>query len=151
MLDGMANPNPSPGTRFRPGYRGGPGGRPKGLAHYIQAQTHKGVELVNRYIGIWRGEREPLGRIPKPAERFEAAETLLAYGWGRPPQYVDLALASTEVRRIEVTFDAPPLEGNESASPMVMNVTPAPHDGEGNGPSESAALPMLPPPHSRDD
>jgi len=40
-----------------------------------------------------RAEKEPLGRIPKPAERFEAGETLWAYGWGRPPQSVDLASA----------------------------------------------------------
>jgi hypothetical protein len=89
--------------------------------------------LVNWYISIWRGEREPLGRIPKPAERFEAAETLLAYGWGRPPQYVDLALASTEVRRIEVTFNTAPVEGNGGASSMVVDATPASHDGEGDG------------------
>ena len=93
-----------------------------GLAHYIQDKTRKGRELIDWYLAIWRGEKEPLGRIPKPAERFEAAETLLAYGWGRPPQYVDLALASTEVRRIDVTFDAAPLEGNASASSMVVDV-----------------------------
>jgi hypothetical protein len=121
-----------------------------GLVHYIQDRTRKGHELIDWYLAIWRGEKEPLGRIPKPAERFEAAETLLAYGWGRPPQYVDLALASTEVRRIEVTFDTVPLEGNESASSIVVDVTPAPRDGKANGPSKSAAPPMLPP-HSRDD
>ena len=80
----MAHPNPSPSTRFRPGYRGGPGGRPKELAHYIQGKTRQGPELIEWYLAIWRGEEEPPGRIPKPAERFEAAETLLAYGWGRP-------------------------------------------------------------------
>ena len=102
---------------MKPGQSGNPSGRPKGLAHYIQAQTTKGVELVNWYLGIWRGEPAPLGRVPKASERFEAAETLLAYGWGRPPQYVDLALASTEVRRIEVTFDAAPIEGMEVHRP----------------------------------
>jgi hypothetical protein len=151
MLDGMANRNPSPGTRFRPGFRGGPGGRPKGLAHYIQDETRKGRELIDWYLAIWRGEREPLGRIPKPGERFEAAETLLAYGWGRPPQYVDLALASTEVKRIEVTFEAVPLDGNGSPSSVVVDVTPGPHNGERDESSESAALSMLPPLQSHDD
>jgi hypothetical protein len=56
---------------------------------------------VSRHLA---GRKRALGRIPKPAERFEAAETLLAYGWGRPPQYVDLTLASSEVKRIEVTL-----------------------------------------------
>ena len=112
-----------------------------GLAHYIQGKTRQGRELIEWYLAIWRGEKEPLGRIPKPAERFEAAETLLAYGWGRPPQYVDLALASTEVKRIEVTFEAMPLGGSEERASMVMDVTPAPHDGEG---SESATSPVLP-------
>jgi len=69
----------------------------------------------------------------------------------RPPQYVDLALASTEVRRIEVTFDAAPPEVNGSASSMVVDVVPAPHDGERDGLSEPAAPPWLPPPHSRND
>ena len=147
----MANPNPSPSTRFRSGFRGGPGGRPKGLAHYIQDETRKGRDLIDWYLAIWRGEREPLGRIPKPAERFEAADTLLAYGWDRPPQYVDLALDPMEVRRIEVTFDAGPLQANGSVSCMVVDVTPEHHVGERDGPSESAATPGLPtPPKGRD-
>jgi hypothetical protein len=72
--------------------------------------------LIDWYLDIWWGEKEPLGRNPKFGERFEAAETLLAYGLGRPPQYVDLALASTEVRRTEVTVDAAPLWPQESAA-----------------------------------
>jgi hypothetical protein len=122
-----------------------------GLAHYIQDNTRKGRELIDWYLAIRQGEKEPLGRIPKPAERFEAAETLLAYGWGRPPHYVDLALASAEVRRIEVTFDAAPLDGNGSTSSMVVDVSPAPDHAEGNGPPGSAARPGLPAPHSGDD
>ena len=148
----MANRHPDPlPPRWKPGQSGNPSGRPKGLAHYIQDKTRKGHELVDWYLAIWRGEKEPLGRVPKPGERFGAAETLLAYGWGRPPQNVDLALASTEVRRIEVTFDGAPLEGNESASSMVVDVTPAPHNSEADGPSKSAAPPMLPPPPLRGD
>jgi hypothetical protein len=148
----MANPHPHPlPPRWKPGQSGNPSGRPKGLAHYIQGKTRKGCELIDWYLAIWRGEKEPLGRVPKPTERFEAAETLLAYGWGRPPQYVDLALASTEVRRIEVTFDTAPLGENGRASSMVVDVTPAPHDSEGAGPSEPAAPPGLPAPRSSDD
>ena len=150
-LKKMANRNPSPSTRFKPGYRGGPGGRPMGLALYIQDKTHKGRKLIDWYLAIWRGEKEPLGRIPKPAERFEAAETFLAYGWGRPPQYVDLALASTEVKRIEVTFEAMARDGDVSTSPMVVDVAPAPHGGQGGGPSASAAPLGLPALHSHDD
>jgi hypothetical protein len=122
-----------------------------GLAHHIQDRTRKGRELIDWYLAIWRGAKEPLGRIPKPAERFEAAEALLAYGWGRPPQYVDLALASTEVKRIEVTFEAMPRDGNGGASSMVVDATPAPDDGEGDGSSEPAVLPGLPAPRSCDD
>jgi len=148
----MANPHPHPlPPRWKPGQSGNPSGRPKGLAHYIQDKTRKGRKSIDWYLAIWGGEKEPLGRVPKPTERFEAAETLLAYGWGRPPQYVDLALASTEVRRVEVTFDAAPPEVNGSASSMVVDVVPAPHDGERDGLSEPAAPPWLPPPHSRND
>ena len=63
-LKKMANRNPSPSTRFKPGYRGGPGGRPMGLALYIQDKTHKGRKLIDWYLAIWRGEKEPLGRVP---------------------------------------------------------------------------------------
>ena len=97
--------------------------------------------MVDWYLGIWRGEPAPLGRAPKAAERFEAAQWLSDRGWGRPPQYVDLALASTEVKRIEVTFEAMPLDGSEERTSMVMDVTPAPGDGAG---SDSAAPPVLP-------
>ena len=70
----------------------------------------------------------------------------MAYGWGRPPQYVDLALASTEVKRIEVTFEALTRDGNGGASSMVVDTTPAPDEDEGDGLSESAARPGLPAP-----
>jgi hypothetical protein len=148
----MANPNPSPSTRWKPGQRGpGLGGRPKGLPHYIQAQTHKGRDLINWYLSIWRGSEAPLGRTPKPAERFEAAETLLAYDWGRPPQYVDLALASTEVRRIEVTFDVAPLEDHRDSPSIVVDVTPESSDGREHG-EPSPGVPLgLPAPPSHDD
>jgi hypothetical protein len=107
--------------------------------------------LIDWYLAIWRGEREPLGRIPKPAERFEAAETLLAYGWGRPPQYLDLALASTEVKRIEVTFEAVPLDGNGERASMMVGVTPESSDGHGQIEPPPAAPLELPAPPSRDD
>jgi hypothetical protein len=106
--------------------------------------------LVNWYLGIWRGEPAPLGRVPKAAERFEAAQWLSDRGWGGPPQYVDLALAATEVKRIEVTFEAIPRVGNSSGSSVVADVTPVPHDGEANGPSVSVARPGLPAPRSYD-
>ena len=114
----MANPHPNPlPPRWKPGQSGNPSGRPKGLAHYIQAQTHKGIELVNWYLGICRGEQAPLGRVPRAAERFEAAQWFSDRGWGRPPQYVDLALASTEVRRIDVTFDTSPSRATKAHRP----------------------------------
>jgi hypothetical protein len=129
----MANPHPhSLPPRWKPGQSGNPSGRPKGLAHYIQAQTRKGVELVDWYLGIWRGAPAPLERVPKAAERFEAAQWLSDRGWGRPPQYVDLALASAEIRRIEVTFDPAPVERNGSTSSMVVDVTPATPDAVRN-------------------
>jgi hypothetical protein len=113
----MANPNPSPVRDLGPDFAGGPTVAPRGSRIASRMRARKGRELIDWYLAIWRGEREPLGRIPKPAERFEAAETLLAYGWGRPPQYVDLALAFTEVRRIEVTSMPRPSWATEANRP----------------------------------
>ena len=59
----MANPRPHPlPPRWKPGQSGNPSGRPKGLVHYIQDKTRKGRELIDWYLAIWRGEKEP----PRP-------------------------------------------------------------------------------------
>ncbi len=68
-----------------PDFAGDPAVAPRGLAHYIQAQTHKGVELVNWYLGICRGEQAPLGRVPKAAERFETPRATFAHAGPRIP------------------------------------------------------------------
>jgi hypothetical protein len=75
---------------------------PRGSRITSNDEARKGRELIDWYLAIWRGEKEPLGRIPKPAERFEAARRSWPAAGARPPQYVDLALASTEVKGIEV-------------------------------------------------
>jgi hypothetical protein len=59
----------------------------------------------------------------KPPNDSRPPQWLSDRGWGRPPQYVDLALASTEVRRIEVTFDVAPLEGHRDSLSVVVGVT----------------------------
>ena len=58
----MANPHPHPlPPRWKPGQSGNPSGRPKGLAHYIQDKTHKGRELIDWYLAIWRAKKNPSG------------------------------------------------------------------------------------------
>jgi hypothetical protein len=52
--------------RWKLGQSGNPSGRPKGLAYYIQGKTHKGRELINWYLAIWRGEKEPSGAFRNP-------------------------------------------------------------------------------------
>jgi hypothetical protein len=87
------NSRKAPGRPWLPGQSGNPGGRPKGLAvlsQAIVAQTEDGRELVQWYLGIFRGEGKPLGKKPTEAQRFEAAAWLTERGWGRPPQQLDV-------------------------------------------------------------
>jgi hypothetical protein len=75
-----------------PGVSGNPSGRPKGLATLSQrivSETDSGRELVQWYLGIFRGEAKPLGKKPTEAQRFEAAAWLTERGWGRPMQQIE--------------------------------------------------------------
>lgn len=73
----MANPNPSPATRFKPGNRANPGGRPKGrsltsrLREALEAELPNGKQradaLINELIllalGRGTGDRQAIKDI----------------------------------------------------------------------------------------
>jgi hypothetical protein len=70
----------APSTAFKPGQSGNPGGRPKILQNVkalAQARTEEAVEAL-------------VQALKKPGERVHAATILLAYGYGRPVQNVQM-------------------------------------------------------------
>ena len=66
-----------------PGQSGNPGGRPKGLAALVRAQTKDGKELVDLMIGVLRGKLIVNGKRPSFGDRIKAAEWLADRGWGK--------------------------------------------------------------------
>lgn len=76
----MANPNPSPKTRFKKGTSGNPGGRPKGLRERIRQEIGEdGDEAVRMLLKALRG------RKVRP-DQFKAAQDLLDRGFGKATQ-----------------------------------------------------------------
>ena len=69
---------------FEPGQSGNPGGRPKGLAARIRAQTNDGDDLVDLALSVLR-DKEAGYRV-----RLEAATWLADRGFGRPVQETKL-------------------------------------------------------------
>lgn len=69
----MANKNPSPATRFKPGVSGNPGGRPKGVAAKAREHTGRAIEVLVEAL------EDKDARM-----RLQAAKELLDRGYGRP-------------------------------------------------------------------
>jgi len=76
----MANPNPSPATRFKPNQSGNPGGRPKQLAALRELARQHTDEAIEGLIGVARDPKQP------GSTRVAAWREILDRGWGRPIQ-----------------------------------------------------------------
>ena len=96
-----SNNNLSP---WQPGQSGNPSGRPKGtrdLAGYVLETTDGGKELVDALVSIAKGvmpnvqapkdSRPRKNQQVRPADQLKAIEMLLARGFGRSPQQLDIA------------------------------------------------------------
>jgi hypothetical protein len=89
----MANvPGP---TSFKKGQSGNPKGRNKEFPWFREQCRQRTPEALAVLDGVMRGrvyfeseDGTKYQRVPKVRDRLKAAETLLAYGWGRPPQSV---------------------------------------------------------------
>ncbi len=72
---------------WKPGQSGNPGGRPKGIARTVRERCGgDATKLVEVLLAIAEGR----GLNSKPVhetDRIRATELLLAYGWGRPPEF----------------------------------------------------------------
>ena len=91
------------GRGFRAGQSGNPGGRPRGFAAQVRAETRDGQEIVDVMLKVLR---DGGGRI---ADRIEAAKWLGDRGWGRPAQSVEPLVPETDgPRRIVLDWGDSP-------------------------------------------
>ncbi len=91
----------APRTAFKPGQSGNPGGRPavvRGIQELARQHTPEAVEAL-------------VEALKRPGERVRAAEVMLAYGYGRPTQQVEVdgrltleALVMAALAKPETTF-----------------------------------------------
>ena len=68
--------------RVRPGHTANPGGRPKGWKEFQEAMRERTPQAVAKIDQALRSD--------DPAVYQWAVDKALAYGWGRPPQRVQL-------------------------------------------------------------
>lgn len=96
--------NRTPSGRFAPGRSGNPGGRRKGLTREVRDRFGENgerlVEILAEIVegtatgcvlGRSMGEPVPVQVEASVRERLDAAELLLAYGFGKPTQSLELA------------------------------------------------------------
>ena len=124
----------SHGKGFKPGVSGNPGGRPKGLAALVRANTNDGKEIVRLFLDVMRGKLTISRRVKSPAgkeirleekpsfrERIQAAEWLAERGFGKVPGDATLQ-----------NLDGTPLPGMVvqviGAPPPAARVVGVPHD-----------------------
>lgn len=108
----MANPNPSPGTRFGPGNPGGPG-RPRSkpltdrLRERLEAPTADGRtladDLVDRWVQLMQGDdKQALQALREALLRVEG-RPVEASGEGGVPSVLDALRA---IEQVEAALDA---------------------------------------------
>lgn len=83
LIAELVEPKPMRGRPFQKGISGNPGGRPKRELEAVRkaARSH-GVEAIERLVSLMRNGSDKVA--------FLACEALLARGFGRPAQTVDL-------------------------------------------------------------
>lgn len=91
----MANPSPSPATRFKKGQSGNPKGKPKlpdlkeAMARALGEQAKDGTTALDQIIEAMR-RKAAQGDV-------KAAELLLARGFGKPRESVDITSGGEKI------------------------------------------------------
>ena len=96
------NTGPNNLTPWLKGQSGNPGGRPKVREELAARIREFGPDLVDRLLAIANGRAEPERAAPSAGEQTKAIQLLLAYGYGRPTDYVEVAGENGGPLRIEV-------------------------------------------------
>lgn len=137
-----------PGRKFNAGQSGNPGGRPKLLKELKERIQARGEELIEKLFAIAVDPPKPkrVGRRvlldgPSAKERVMAIEKLLAYGYGKPVQAMEITgKDGTPIQTADVSPAARLtsehrirriLELAAKAAGQASAATPAPTDGSG--------------------
>ena len=102
----LSIPRPRGNPAWLPGVSGNPGGRPKGLAELVRAETRDGAEVVEFMLRILRGKRQPM-RL-----RMEAAAWLADRGFGKALQQMELSSPGAEQLVIRVEYPDADVHGD---------------------------------------
>ncbi|MFT3842129.1 MAG: hypothetical protein QM723_34380 [Myxococcaceae bacterium] len=110
-------------TSFKPGQVANPGGRPKGIKE-LRAKCR---EVTQEVVEFWVATMNNLKA--KGADRLRASENIMAYGWGRPLQKIEVddeRPQSTNARdlliaRLEALSKAAPAEAEEQHEDAANN------------------------------
>jgi hypothetical protein len=130
------------GKGFMPGISGNPGGRPRGLASYVQGKTRDGQTLVDFAVDLVEGKLIDCEIVYPPKEtgcqptviryqqtpparlRLEAAQWLADRGWGKAIQEVAVAQgAKFVVRHLVYPPGHDPLAGEQTQALAEREVT----------------------------
>src|SRR5215471_8424241 len=98
-LERSLTANHAPNGQFLPGNQAAVG-RPKGLpqlAHELLGRTKQGREVMDWYLGIWRGAKSPLGHRPTDEQRMAAGQWITERIWGKPQVAIDVSAPSVIV------------------------------------------------------
>ena len=82
-MDAEQKRTPTPGAFKKGDARINRGGRPKGLAAWVNAQTNDGIECAKLYLGVMRDTEQKL------EHRLTAADWLAVRGQGKPIQRME--------------------------------------------------------------
>ena len=97
------------GRPFRPGQSGNPGGKKKGVAELVRAQTKDGRDIIAFMVAVMQGRaydypdlppgpHRGVAFVPSPDERLQAAQWLADRAFGKAPQVVEATIDSTSTQ-----------------------------------------------------